>query len=114
MVSTMQAAQMTIDRTAPTLACLTRAALCRRNGAMLLPAVLVRAPLLRMDDKRAFADPLARAALALAQPDLPASATRARDNYAARARFRATPHGLWAGVGMARVGARTRLRTGTM
>jgi thiopeptide-type bacteriocin biosynthesis protein len=74
-----------------------------------------------MDDrrrgKRALDDDWVRAALALANPTLlaaPTGAARAIENYLARARFRPTPHGWWAGVGMAQLGKRTRLRTGRL
>ncbi len=41
-------------------------------------------------------------------------APAARASYARRAAFRATPHGLWAGVGLGTLGERTRARTGPM
>jgi thiopeptide-type bacteriocin biosynthesis protein len=87
---------------------------------MVISSVLVRAPLLAMADRRKasalFRDKLARGALSLASPGALAAkggkGEQARENFAARARFRATPHGWWAGVGLARLGTRTKLRTG--
>ena len=42
------------------------------------------------------------------------AAPEARDKYARRAAFRATPHGLWAGVGIGSLGEATRAATGPM
>ncbi len=53
--------------------------------------------------------PMAELALALHKP-----AAAAKANYARRAAFRATPHGLWAGVGVGTLGERTQARTGPM
>ena len=39
---------------------------------------------------------------------------QARANYERRAAFRATPHGLWAGVGVGQLGDETRAATGAM
>jgi thiopeptide-type bacteriocin biosynthesis protein len=87
---------------------------------MVIASVLVRAPLFAAGEARGaralFREGLARAALELASPALVGAkgekGDRARENFASRARFRATPHGWWAGVGVARLGARTKLRTG--
>ena len=90
-----------------------------------LPVVILRAPLL---PAAALRDPVAalrrhplgHAALQVASPDLAtalagrggAAAQAALVRYARRAAFRATPAGLLAGVGLARLGARTRVTTG--
>jgi thiopeptide-type bacteriocin biosynthesis protein len=73
----------------------------------ILPRFVYRAPLLPVGGKLTGA--LADRALAMAnvQP-----AARAR--YERRASFRATPHGLWAGVGVGAIGERTRAKTGPM
>lgn len=42
-----------------------------------------------------------------------ADVAAAVERYARRAAFRPTPHGLWAGVGVGRTAAQTRLQTGT-
>ncbi len=78
-----------------------------------LSRFIVRAPLLplsslRRPARQALSHPLAAQALAHLPPD----ADRARENYARRAAFRPTPHGLWAGVLMGSLGARTRVATG--
>ena len=87
----------------------------------LISRVLVRAPLLPIAALgRAagtiFRQPLPAAALALSNPALldkkSGKTARALGNYARRAAFRATPHGLWAGVGVGRLGPRTRIDTG--
>ncbi|HEY2747700.1 MAG TPA: lantibiotic dehydratase, partial [Polyangia bacterium] len=72
-----------------------------------LPRFLYRAPLLPIGAP--LEGPLAERALALA-----GVVPEARDNYARRAAFRATPHGLWAGVGMGALGDETRAATGPM
>jgi len=72
-----------------------------------LPTFLYRAPLLPVGGKLEGA--LAEEALAIARV-VPA----ARANYERRAAFRATPHGLWAGVGVGRLGDETRAATGKM
>jgi len=103
------------------------------NGATLravvyvaLPRFLFRAPLLPVralaDARRGLsAHPLGATALALASPALAAAVARrpraaataaAVARYARRAAFRPTPHGLWAGVGVGRLAAQTRVRTG--
>jgi thiopeptide-type bacteriocin biosynthesis protein len=83
--------------------------------------MLLRAPLwpiaaLDRDARALFREPLARAALRLASPRLVdergAKADRARANFARRAAFRATPHGLWAGAAVATLGEKTRIATG--
>lgn len=85
--------------------------------------VLVRAPLLPLEDwargeavfQRGTHAALARAALEIASPRAAqggAKAARALASYARRAAFRPTPHGLWAGVGVLPLGARTRIETG--
>ena len=78
-----------------------------------LSRFVVRAPLLPLSSLRrpareALSHPLAVQALAHLPPD----ADRARENYARRAAFRPTPHGLWAGVLMGSLGARARVATG--
>lgn len=73
----------------------------------LLPRFVYRAPLLPVGGKLKGA--MAELALALSKP-----APAARERYQRRASFRATPHALWAGVGMGELGARTRARTGAM
>jgi thiopeptide-type bacteriocin biosynthesis protein len=82
-----------------------------------LSRFLLRAPLLPLSSLRRpaaaiFRDALAQKALAWASPSLPGSAGRARENYARRAAFRPTPHGLWAGVLMGELGARLDVATG--
>ena len=72
-----------------------------------LPRFLYRAPLLPVGGKLEGA--LAEQALALGRV-----VPEARQNYARRAAFRATPHGLWAGVGMGALGDATRAATGAM
>ncbi|MGZ3407667.1 MAG: lantibiotic dehydratase, partial [Polyangia bacterium] len=72
-----------------------------------LPRFLYRAPLLPVGAP--LAGPLADQAIALA-----GVVPEARANYARRAAFRATPHGLWAGVGVGALGAETRAATGPM
>ncbi len=47
-----------------------------------------------------------------AQSAPPSAAARALARYAARAAFRPTPHGLWAGVGIGSLGRHTAVRTG--
>lgn len=88
----------------------------------LVPRFLLRAPLLPVRERtrraRAILDhPLGRDALAVASPALLAALSRgerppALDRYARRAAFRPTPHGLWAGVAVGRLGARTAIQTG--
>ena len=78
-----------------------------------LSRFLVRAPLLPLSSLRrpvreVFGNPMMAQALA----HLPPSAERARENYARRAAFRPTPHGLWAGVLVGELGARARVATG--
>jgi thiopeptide-type bacteriocin biosynthesis protein len=85
-----------------------------------LPRVLVRAPLLPLAFRGRLEDaPLGAEALRLASPDLAAGLARgdpgaaaAAERYGARARFRPTPHGLLAGVGLGRLDATTRIDTG--
>ncbi|HEY7957856.1 MAG TPA: lantibiotic dehydratase, partial [Polyangia bacterium] len=87
-----------------------------------LPRFLFRAPLLPVasvgkPDPRIFRQPLFACALALANPALAAGRRtaereRALANYARRAAFRPTPHGLWAGVATGTLGARTRIDSG--
>jgi thiopeptide-type bacteriocin biosynthesis protein len=72
-----------------------------------LPRFLYRAPLLPVGGKLEGA--LAEQAIAIARV-----VPEARANYARRAAFRATPHGLWAGVGVGELGAETRAATGPM
>ncbi len=72
-----------------------------------LPRFLYRAPLLPVGAP--LEGPLAERALALA-----GVVPEARANYARRAAFRATPHGLWAGVGVGELGDETRAATGPM
>ncbi|MGZ3427451.1 MAG: lantibiotic dehydratase, partial [Polyangia bacterium] len=72
-----------------------------------LPRFLYRAPLLPVGAP--LAGPLADQAIALA-----GVVPEARVNYARRAAFRATPHGLWAGVGVGALGAETRAARGPM
>src|SRR5216110_1243112 len=91
--------------------------------APLLPEKALRAP------ARALAShELGAAAVRLASPPLAAALERAGarglraardaaaraalDRYARRAAFRPTPSGLWAGVGVGRLGPRTRIDTG--
>jgi len=93
-------------------------------SARLISRVLLRAPLLplraleRDTGKALLAHPLGVAALELASAELVATRRRtgawpaALGRYARRAAFRPTPHGLLAGVGMAELGARTRIATG--
>jgi len=95
-------------------------------GYVALPRFLFRAPLLPLralgDARRSLkAHPLGATALALASPALAAALQRSPraaatlatvDRYARRAAFRPTPHGLWAGVGVGRLGGQTRVRTG--
>jgi thiopeptide-type bacteriocin biosynthesis protein len=88
-----------------------------------LRTFLLRAPLLPEaalgDAMRAFArSPLHETALALASPATAgASDSRARrrtlDRYGRRAAFRATPHGLLAGVCLGELAPQTRIATGT-
>ena len=73
----------------------------------LLPRFVYRAPLLPVGG--ALSGAMAELALAVARP-APAALSR----YARRAAFRATPQGLWAGVGMGTLAERTRARTGPM
>lgn len=92
----------------------------------LVSRFLLRAPLLPLSALRRpaealLADPLGAQAVALASPDLAAALQRrpttqtheALDRYGRRAAFRATPHGLLAGVGVGQLGARTAIATGT-
>jgi thiopeptide-type bacteriocin biosynthesis protein len=95
----------------------------------IISPVLVRAPLCQVvaleAKSRALglaAHPLGAAAVALASRDLGAALAKgdgspqvaaAWDRYARRAAFRATPSGLLAGVALAPLGARTRLRSGS-
>ncbi|HEX6838037.1 MAG TPA: hypothetical protein VF334_15775, partial [Polyangia bacterium] len=72
-----------------------------------LPRFLYRAPLLPVGGP--LEGPLAEEALAIGRV-VPA----ARAAYARRAAFRATPHGLWAGVGVGALGDETRAATGPM
>ena len=72
-----------------------------------LPRFLYRAPLLPVGGRLEGA--LAEQALALGRV-----VPEARQNYARRAAFRATPHGLWAGVGVGTLGDDTRAATGAM
>lgn len=72
-----------------------------------LPRFLYRAPLLPVGAP--LTGPMAERALAIARA-VPA----ARAAYARRAAFRATPHGLWAGVGVGTLGETTRAATGPM
>jgi thiopeptide-type bacteriocin biosynthesis protein len=72
-----------------------------------LPRFLYRAPLLPVGAPLEGA--LAEQALALA-----GVVPEARDKYARRAAFRATPHGLLAGVGVGTLGDETRAATGPM
>lgn len=72
-----------------------------------LPRFLYRAPLLPVGAP--LEGPMAERALAVAHA-VPA----ARAAYARRAAFRATPYGLWAGVGVGTLGATTRAATGPM
>lgn len=83
--------------------------------------VLLRAPLLaehELDDaeRALLAHALGESALRLASPSLVAHADeraqRARRRYARRAAFRATPHGLLAGVSVATLGERTSIALG--
>ena len=73
----------------------------------LLPRFVYRAPLLAVGAP--LVGPMAELALALHRP-----AAAAKANYARRAAFRATPHGLWAGVGVGALGDKTKVRTGPM
>jgi thiopeptide-type bacteriocin biosynthesis protein len=73
----------------------------------LLSRFVYRAPLLAVGEP--LVGPMAQLALALHKP-----APAAKASYARRAAFRATPHGLWAGVGMGELGERTRAHTGPM
>jgi hypothetical protein len=97
-----------------------------------LPAIisrfLWRAPLLPVADllrspRELFGAELPALALELAQPTLARAARLARPggeaeralgNFARRAAFRPTPHGLWAGAGVGQLGERTRARSGPM
>jgi thiopeptide-type bacteriocin biosynthesis protein len=91
----------------------------------LISSFLLRAPLLPVSALRRpgaalRAHPLGPQALALASPDLAAGlarggskAERAVDRYGRRAAFRATPHGLLAGVAMGKLGTRTAIDTAT-
>ena len=72
-----------------------------------LPRFVYRAPLLPVGGKLEGA--LAEQALALGRV-----VPEARANYERRAAFRATPHGLWAGVGIGELGDETRAATGPM
>ena len=72
-----------------------------------LPRFVYRAPLLPVGGKLEGA--LAEQAIAIARV-----APEARAKYERRAAFRATPHGLWAGVGMGTLGDETRAATGAM
>jgi len=72
-----------------------------------LPTFLYRAPLLPVGGRLEGA--LAEAALAIGRV-----VPEARARYARRAAFRATPHGLWAGVGTGSLGDETRAATGKM
>ncbi|HZS36515.1 MAG TPA: thiopeptide-type bacteriocin biosynthesis protein [Polyangia bacterium] len=84
---------------------------------------LLRAPLLPVAALErpargafAFAGELGALALELGAPALAraktAEAARALENYARRAAYRPTPHRLWAGVSVGKLGARTRIATG--
>ncbi|HEX9103322.1 MAG TPA: lantibiotic dehydratase, partial [Polyangia bacterium] len=72
-----------------------------------LPRFLYRAPLLPVGAP--LEGPLAERACAIAHV-----VPGARRSYARRAAFRATPHGLWAGVGVGALGDETRAATGPM
>jgi thiopeptide-type bacteriocin biosynthesis protein len=72
-----------------------------------LPRFLYRAPLSPVG--KGLEGPMAELALALHRPEKQALA-----NYARRASWRATPHGLWAGVGVGTLSERTRASTGAM
>ena len=72
-----------------------------------LPRFVYRAPLLPVGAPLEGA--LAEQALAIA-----GVVPEARASYARRAAFRATPHGLWAGVGLGTLGDETRAATGPM
>jgi len=99
----------------------------REMGYVALPRFLFRAPLLSMraldDARRVLREhPLGATAVALASPALAAAMDKAPraaataaaiERYARRAAFRATPHGLWAGVGVGRIAGRTRVQTAT-
>jgi len=88
-----------------------------------LSRFLLRAPLLPVaavwrGPRALAAHPLGADAIRLASPSLaraPAGARRDRalERYARRAAFRATPHGLLAGVTIGTIGARTAIATGT-
>ncbi len=87
-----------------------------------LPRFLLRAPLLpaaalTRGARALLRHPLGRTAVELASPSLAAAAAgprrdRALDRYARRAAFRPTPHGLFAGVCMGKLAARTTIATG--
>jgi thiopeptide-type bacteriocin biosynthesis protein len=77
---------------------------------------LLRAPLLPLEalgrsPRAVFREPDARRALTWAAPSLGDDASRALEGFARRAAFRPTPHGLWAGVAVGELGARTRIAT---
>ena len=88
-----------------------------------LPRFLLRAPLLPTSalwrgSRALLRNRLGRAAVELASPSLAAAASgprrdRALDRYARRAAFRATPHGLFAGVCMGTLARQTAVATGT-
>jgi thiopeptide-type bacteriocin biosynthesis protein len=88
-----------------------------------LSRFLLRAPLLPIravwrGPRALLRDPLGADAIALASPSLARAKAgtgqyRALDRYARRAAFRATPHGLLAGVSMGRLAERTAFATGT-
>jgi len=88
-----------------------------------LPRFLLRAPLLpaaalTRGARALLRHPLGRMAVELASPSLAAAAVgprrdRALDRYARRAAFRPTPHGLFAGVCMGTLAARTAIASGT-
>jgi thiopeptide-type bacteriocin biosynthesis protein len=84
----------------------------------LVSRLLFRAPLLPVaESPDLLAHPLGEAALLLASPDLSEAIGKGESppalrRYSRRAAFRPTPSGLLAGVGVATLGARTKIDTG--
>jgi thiopeptide-type bacteriocin biosynthesis protein len=86
----------------------------RPIGRFVARAPLLPTSALAQPAARVFRGELPSLALRLASPQL-ASAPRGKaalERYARRAAFRPTPHGLWAGVAVGELGARTRIHTG--